>query len=74
MPPVFLHDWIERLQEAGVIPRESRRIIIDIHRDAIAKVYYECNGDERMVDRDLMDAVQNSKPIGIAEAPAEDRS
>ena len=41
---------LEPLIEQGIIPPETRRVIIDIGIDAIAVVYYECFADEKMLE------------------------
>lgn len=53
-------DWIKTFVAAGVVPPNTRRVIVDIAIDHIAQVYYECYGDTRMFTVEVM--------IGLTEA------
>ena len=64
-----LKDWFAPLIEAGVIPPEPRRIIIDIPSDDVVTVYYECDADKRMFTLDLVNALTDAEVIGVADMP-----
>jgi hypothetical protein len=59
--------WRDALQEAGVIPPQVRRIIIDIDMDAVIKVYYETLADAKMFGVDMARALRGAEVIGVAE-------
>lgn len=63
--------WLTRLQDAGVVPKETRRIIIDIPCDGIVRVYYECNADECMFTIDMAKLLEDAEPIGIADCKSD---
>jgi len=44
---------IEELESAGIIPKNCRRVILDISYDEEVKLYYETLADERLLDVDL---------------------
>ncbi|KKN20053.1 hypothetical protein LCGC14_0939470 [marine sediment metagenome] len=56
------------MEDAGILPDNCRRVIIDIAYDDAVKVYYECYGDERLLKIDF------ASHIGamIKRKPAED--
>ena len=60
-----LSEWLDRLQKAGVVPPEVRRVIIDIGMDECVKVYYECLADKAMFSIDLVDLVSGTKAINV---------
>lgn len=64
-----LKGWFAPLIEAGVIPPDPRRIIIDIPWDGIVSVYYECDADKRMFTLDLANALTDAEVIGVADVP-----
>ena len=43
-------DLIKAMQEAGILPDNCRRVVIDIPYDDLVEVYYECLGDTRLLD------------------------
>jgi hypothetical protein len=60
-------DWVVPLSEGGIIPPETRRIIIDVGMEQIVKVYYECNADERMFTIELADALKGADVISVGD-------
>lgn len=64
-----LQNWLTQLRDAGVVPPETRRIIVDIPLNGLVSVYYECNADERMFSIDLAALLDSGNPvISVAEA------
>lgn len=45
-------NWLKVLMDQGIIPPETRRIIIDLPCDDAAKVYYESFAAKRMFQID----------------------
>lgn len=41
--------WLTEMQEKGLVPPETRRIVIDAPLSGIVKVYYEANLDPRIL-------------------------
>ena len=46
-------ELIKSMEEAGILPENCRRVILDIAFDSIVKVYYEVLGDERLLEVDF---------------------
>ena len=44
---------IKALEDAGILPDNCQRVIIDIAYDGIVKIYYEVLGDERLLNIDF---------------------
>ena len=65
---------MDKLQEAGLLPDNCRRIIIDMRFDDRLRVYYEVVGDDRWCDAGLMAelclAVKGANAADIADAEA----
>ncbi len=61
-------NWVKTLSKAGLIPPETRRIIIDLNFKDVAKVYYECNADERMFQIDPTKLLKGADVISVTEA------
>lgn len=59
--------WLDPLMDAGLIPKETRRIIIDIPTDDAVKVYYESFADVRMFKIDLSAALAKADVISLAD-------
>lgn len=58
------HKLTERLKEAGLVPKNCQRIIIDIKADDLIKIYYQCIGDDALAEIGLPEEIlktQNSK-------------
>jgi len=53
--PITGHDagLIEALKNAGIVPENTRRIILDISYDGLVKIYYEVLADKRLLNVDL---------------------
>ncbi len=45
---------IDKLNELGLLPENCQRIIIDLECNDVAKIYYQCAGDTRLLDVDLV--------------------
>ncbi len=65
-----VQDWLTRMQELGVIPKESRRIIIDIPMRGRVKVYVEYWADLRMLIIEMADMLKGIEPIGVKDVAA----
>ncbi|GAG49987.1 unnamed protein product [marine sediment metagenome] len=50
--PIHAKQLIDKLIEAGIIPGNCTRAIIDIGISDAAKIYYEVYGDSRLLDVD----------------------
>ena len=42
----------QKLMDAGIVPSNCTRIIIDLELDNVAKVYCQCLGDTKLLDFD----------------------
>ncbi len=62
-------EWWKQMEEAGVVPSEVRRVIIDIPLDEPAVVYYECYADKRMFSIDLVNLVSGTKAVNVMDVP-----
>jgi len=56
----------EALVEAGIIPSNCRRIVIDIPYDGLAMVYYECLGSDKLLEFDLPRHLQDAIKINVS--------
>ena len=54
-----------KLNEAGLIPDNVRRIIIDIPCDGLIVIYYECLGDKKQIDLVLEELIKNKDKLKI---------
>ena len=56
---------IEKLQEAGVIPKELSisRVMIDIQTDSLVKIYYETYADGLTIDFCLEELIKNKNQL-----------
>lgn len=62
--------WLTSMLKDGLIPPEVRRVIIDAPIDGSAKVYYECNADDRMFNIELAELVKGAAPISVNDMEA----
>lgn len=44
---------LQTLHDAGILPPNCRRVIIDAKADDVVHMYFECFGDERVLRLDL---------------------
>lgn len=44
---------IKQFMDAGIVPENCQRIVLDLRHDAIAKLYYECLADTRILEIDI---------------------
>jgi hypothetical protein len=58
----------KRLVEMGLIPRKTRRIVIDINVQEVVKVYYSTLADQSLIDA-LLDHLTEAKFIEVPEKP-----
>ncbi len=56
-------EWTKRMQAAGILPQELRRVIIDVSLEDCVKVYTESYGDEKMFDVSLATVVEGAKIV-----------
>ena len=54
-----------KLSEAGLIPDNVRRIIIDIPCDGCVVIYYECFGDKKQIDLVLEEMIKNKGKLKV---------
>ena len=66
--PIMANSIQQQLIDAGIVPENCTRVIIDIGLDAILKVYYETYGDKRILDLDLMLALKDVEIFKIEPA------
>ena len=66
--PVMAKGIQDQLVDAGIVPKNCTRVIIDIGLDSILKVYYEAYGDQRILDLDLMSALKDVEVFKIEPA------
>ena len=61
-------DIINKLQDAGVIPRDLliRRVIIDFQIEDTVKVYYECLADKVTMDFCLDELVKHKDKLVVS--------
>ncbi len=57
--------WLRMNQAEGILPKQCRRIIIDIGMDDIVKVYTEQYCDQSMFDVNLATLIKGAKIIPI---------
>ena len=60
---------IKAFEDAKLVPAGCRRIIIDIPVDDAVKLFYECYGDEHILQLDLPKVLRSARRIPVAEAP-----
>lgn len=48
--PVPVADMIRPFVDAGIVPDNCRRVIIDLQADDVVRIYYEIYGDDRIID------------------------
>lgn len=53
MPITWGREILMKLKAAGIVPSTCRRVIIDISEREVAKVIYDCYGDEKLMDIDF---------------------
>ncbi len=46
--------WFKELLDAGLVPAETCRIVVDISLDDCVRVYYETYASEKMLDVSLL--------------------
>ena len=51
MAAVHTCEFMKQFVEAGLVPDNCRRIVIDLEVNDAVKVYYECFGDDKFVPR-----------------------
>ena len=66
--PILANSIQQQLIDAGIVPDNCTRVIIDIGLDSILKVYYETYGDKRIFDLDLMSALKDVEVFKIEPA------
>ena len=44
---------VEEFVKSGIVPDNCKRIVLDIGIDSITMLYFECYGDERLIELDL---------------------
>jgi len=49
--------FVKALTDAGIIPENCRRVVIDCNTGHAIEIHYEVYGDERLNDAPVLDAV-----------------
>jgi hypothetical protein len=70
IPETDIQDWWNKLVEYGVVPPETRRVIIDIDSEDVVKVYYSCYADAKMFTPELAVMLKGAKAVGVDECEA----
>ena len=68
-----LKEWLATLKKDGLIPADTRRILIDIPIDGAVRVVYECYGDRQMFTADLGRMLSDVRSLSVAEVAKENR-
>ena len=55
--------FIIELINAGVVPQETRRVLIDIPYDDVCKVYYDCYANKRMCSAKFAKLLKDSTAV-----------
>ena len=57
--PIKGHDTrlVKAFEEAGILPENTRRMVIDIDCTGLVMIYYETFADERLLDVDLVGGI-----------------
>jgi hypothetical protein len=67
MDPEIIRGYLGDLEAAGIVPPETRRVIVDINTNCVATVYYECFADKRMFSIDLTKALAGADVVSVAD-------
>ena len=59
------HTIGKALHEAGLIPDNTRRIVIDIQCDSYVVIYYETYASKEMMDITIESLIQNKDKIKV---------
>lgn len=51
---IMSNELFNKLDELGLVPEKCQRMIIDLQFNDIPKIYYQCLGDERLLDVELV--------------------
>jgi hypothetical protein len=57
--------WFHECERRGLIPPNTRRVLIDITAEKIVTVYYEVHADEHMFTKDLMAMMQHGERVHV---------
>ena len=61
--------WWAKLMDLGIVPPFTRRVIIDLELNKVARVYYECHGDGCVFDDPLLNILKGADRIVADIAP-----
>lgn len=67
----LLDGWVKQLIEAGVVPHNVRRVLIDIPVADVVTIHYECYGDEKMFTAELAVALKKAEVVHVGDAATE---
>jgi hypothetical protein len=56
---------LDHLQQAGVVPPNVRRAVIDASFDHVVSVYYECFGDPRLLRVDALEPLKDAVALHV---------
>lgn len=60
--------WLDEMIKRGIVPEQTRRIIIDIATNKVVTIYHESNADDAMFTVAFLDTLAKAKTVSIAEA------
>ena len=66
--PIYGFEIGEKLHEAGLIPDNTKRIVIDIKHDNPVIVYYETYGNAAMVELCIEELIKNKSRLKVIKA------
>lgn len=57
--------FLDDLVKQGVVPPETRHVLIKVSYDDVVRVYYECNADKRMCNVEFAQLLKNVKAVEV---------
>ena len=60
---VISNEFFQQFVNAGIVPENVKRMVIDIEANEVVKVYYDCYGDKKMLELDLPASLQEAVKI-----------
>lgn len=62
------NDWVRSLQRQGIVPPNTRRVILDVQADKVPTIYYECWADEQVFQVDIVEALREWPAVRVSES------
>jgi len=69
--PISGRELLTKMHQAGLVPQQVSRAVLDIPLDGAVRLYIECRGDQNMLDIEIPEMLQDALVIRIDE-PAEE--